>query len=337
MSSNHRLDLDLRLGFDPEYLPKFEENLFIEGPRTARRLTNFFALLLFATIIATYGVTSDSSTTVIGAMLVAPLMTPIIATTAAVVMGSTPRALRAFALTIAGAVLVICIAYLLTWVIPDATISFTENDEISSRTNPGLYALVTALGAGAAGAFITSRAEISDAIGGVAIAVALAPPLCVIGISLQQGQWDAASGAFLLFLTNYLATLLARGLVLMVVGLYKQGIMQGQAQFRRAGLLVFIVGILVISIPLAFTTYSGLMDLNDESNATLDVQTWLEDTTYVVESVEVNDNLVVATVDGSGELPDLQELANQLAGVLNGPVTVDLRIIRAIMSNSSFP
>ena len=134
-----------------------------------------------------------------------------------------------------------------------------------------------------------------------------------------------------------MSIVLAGNLVLMVVGLYKQGINQGIAQFRRAGLLVFIVGILVISIPLAFTTYSGLMDLTDESYATLDVQTWLQDTTYVVESVEVNDNLVVATVDGSGELPDLQELANQLASVLNRPVTVDLRIIQAIMSNSSFP
>lgn len=134
-----------------------------------------------------------------------------------------------------------------------------------------------------------------------------------------------------------MSIVLAGGLVLMVVGLYKQGINQGIAQFRRAGLLVFIVGILVISVPLAFTTYSGLMDLTDESYATLDVQTWLQDTTYVVESVEVNDNLVIATVDGNGELPDLQELANQLAMELNRPVTVDLRIIRAIMSNSSFP
>ena len=79
-----------RLGFDPSYLPEFEDKLFIEGPQTARRLTNFFALLLFATVIATYGVLSNSTATVIGAMIVAPLMGPIMATTAAVIMGSTP-------------------------------------------------------------------------------------------------------------------------------------------------------------------------------------------------------------------------------------------------------
>lgn len=337
MSSNTRLNLGSSLGFDPDYLPAFEENIFIEGPRTARSLTNFFALLLFATIIATYGVTSDSSATVIGAMLVAPLMTPILATTAAVVMGSRSRALRAFVLTIAGAVTVIFIAYLLTWVIPDATISFTNNQEISSRTNPGLYALVTAFGAGAAGAFIISRAEISDAIGGVAIAVALAPPLCVVGISLQQGQWDAASGAFLLFLTNYLATLVAGGLVLMVVGLDKLKGYPEQARFRRVGFRIFIVGTLLITIPLVYTAYTGLMSLVDNGKATLEVQSWLTGTSYMVESVDVNDDLVIATIDGSGELPPLRELTDQLAEQLNRPVTVDLRIIQAVMSNSSFP
>jgi hypothetical protein len=84
-----------RLGFDPAYLSVFEDKLFIEGPQTARRLTNFFALLLFATVIATYGVLSNSTATVIGAMIVAPLMGPIMATTSAVVMGSLPRAIRA--------------------------------------------------------------------------------------------------------------------------------------------------------------------------------------------------------------------------------------------------
>lgn len=171
-----------RLGFDPAYLATFEVKLFIEGPQTPRRLTNFFVLLLTATVIATYGVLSNSTATVIGAMIVAPLMGPIMATTAAVVMGSLPRAVRALLLTIVGIVTVILLAYLLSWVVPDVTISFTDNGEIASRINPGLYALATALGAGATGAFITSRAEIADSIGGVAIAISLVPPLCVVGI-----------------------------------------------------------------------------------------------------------------------------------------------------------
>ena len=337
MSSSTKLPFVSRLGFDPDYLPVFEGNLFIEGAQSNRRLTNFFALLLFATIIATYGVLSDATATVIGAMLVAPLMTPIIATTAAVVMGSASRTLRSLTLTFAGVVTVILIALLLTWVIPDATISFTDNEEINSRINPGLYALVTALGAGAAGAFITSRAEISDSLGGVAIAVALVPPLCVVGISLQERQWDAATGAFLLFLTNYFATLFAGSLVMLVMGLGKHGVKPKQARIRQVGVRLFLVGTLLLIIPLFQTAFTGLKDLKDNSVATLEVQKWLEGTSYEVVSVEVNDILVNASVAGDGELNPLQQLDDQLTTVLHHPVIVELSIIPTMMSNNSSP
>jgi uncharacterized membrane protein len=78
-------------------------------------------------------------------------------------------------------------------VVPDVTISFLSDAEITSRIHPGLYALFTALRAGAADAFITSRSEIAEALGGVAIAIALVPPLCVVGISLEQGQLGATA------------------------------------------------------------------------------------------------------------------------------------------------
>jgi len=261
MSSTALSSPQPKFGFDPDYLQAFEDKLFIEGPQTARRLTNFFALLLFATIIATYGVLSNSTATVIGAMIVAPLMGPIMAMTAAVVMGSMQRALQALTLTVAGIATVIIFSYLLSWVVPDVTISFTSNGEIASRINPGLFALLTALGAGAAGAFITSRAEIADSMGGVAIAISLVPPLCVVGISLQKGQLDAAGGAFLLFMTNFLAILLAGGMVLVVLGLGKLAASQEHAQVRRHGFILFVLGVLIVSIPLTLTTYQGVIRL----------------------------------------------------------------------------
>ncbi len=327
----------IKLGFDPDYLPAFEDKLFIEGPQTARRLTNFFALLLFATVIATYGVLSNSTATVIGAMIVAPLMGPIMATTAAVVMGSLPRALQAFTLTVAGIATVIIFSYLLSWVVPDVTISFTSNGEIASRINPGLFALLTALGAGAAGAFITSRAEIADSMGGVAIAISLVPPLCVVGISLQKGQLDAAGGAFLLFMTNFLAILLAGGVVLVVLGLGKLATTQKNAQVRRRGFILFIMGILIVTIPLTLTTYQGVIRATDNHKATAEVQKWLEGTSYQVVTVNVNDRIVITTVEGSGELKPVQELANQLAATLRRPLLVNLRTLPAQIGTSSSP
>jgi uncharacterized hydrophobic protein (TIGR00271 family) len=337
MTSPTQPALVTRLGFDPDYLLAFEEKLFIEGPQTARRLTNFFALLLFATVIATYGVLSNSTATVIGAMIVAPLMGPIMATTAAVIMGSTPRALRALALVVVGIVTVILSSYLLSWVVPDVTISFANNSEITSRINPGLYALLTALGAGAAGAFIISRAEIADSMGGVAIAISLVPPLCVVGISLRQGQLDAAAGALLLFMTNCLAILLAGGIVLLILGLGKTAISHEHVRVRRRGLVLFAVGVLLISIPLTLSAYQAVIHAAENNSATSKVGQWLEGTSYRVVTVNVNDQVVVATVEGAGELNPMQQLANEIAAALGRPVAVEMRTLPAQVSRSSQP
>jgi uncharacterized hydrophobic protein (TIGR00271 family) len=337
MSTIAQPALVTRLGFDPAYLPEFEDKLFIEGPQTARRLTNYFALLLFATVIATYGVLSSSTATVIGAMIVAPLMGPIMATTAAVVMGSPHRALRSFGLTVAGIVAVVFSAYLLSWVVPDITISFTTNGEIASRINPGLYALLTALGAGAAGAFITSRAEIADSMGGVAIAISLVPPLCVMGISLQQGQLAAAAGAFLLFMTNYLAILFAGGVILVVIGLGKMAVRRENASFRRRGFAVFAAGILLVSIPLSITAYQSLIHAKENQTATAEVHKWLEGTSYQIIAVSVNQGSATATIEGNGELKPLTRLADQLASALNRPMLLDLRTLPAQAVTSSSP
>ncbi len=337
MSVNTEPALFTRLGFDPAYLPTFEDKVFIEGPQTARRLTNFFTLLLLATVIATYGVLSNSTATVIGAMIVAPLMGPIMAITSAVVMGSLPRALRAFALTVAGIIAVILFSYLLSLIVPSFTISFTSDGEITSRINPGLYALLTALGAGAAGAFIISRAEIADALGGVAIAISLVPPLCVVGISLRAGQMSAARGSLLLFMTNFLAILFAGGVVLVIIGLGKSAASKEQLRFRRRGFILFIVCLLLVAIPLSVTAYQNITSIEDNNTATVTVQNWLQGTSYQVDTLSVNDRVVSVTVDGTGQLKPLQQLANQLARALRRAILLNLRTVPAQNSESQSP
>jgi len=337
MSANSEPALFTKLGFDPAYLSTFEDKLFIEGPQTARRLTNFFTLLLLATVIATYGVLSNSTATVIGAMIVAPLMGPMVATTSAVVMGSLPRALRAFALTIAGIVTVIIFSYLLSWVVPNVTISFTSNGEITSRINPGLLALLTALGAGAAGAFIVSRAEIADALGGVAIAISLVPPLCVVGISLRSGQMSAAIGSLLLFMTNFLAILFAGGVVLMIVGVGKSAISIEQKRLRRRGIILFVVCLVLITIPLSLTAYQNITSIEDNNTATVTVQNWLQGTSYQVDTVSVNGRVISVTIDGTGQTKPLQQLANQLARALGRPILLNVRTVPAQNSESRSP
>jgi uncharacterized hydrophobic protein (TIGR00271 family) len=328
MESSHDLQaLARKVGFDPNYLEAFERKLFIHGPQTARRLTNFFVLLLLATVIATYGVLSDSVATVIGAMIVAPLMGPIMATGAAVVMGSTKRALRSLALVAAGIAAVILLSTALAWLVPDVSISFTNNGEIASRISPGLIALLTALAAGAAGAYITAREEIADSMGGVAIAISLVPPLCVVGISINQGRWDAAAGAFTLFLTNFLAILLAGGITFMLVGLGRLAATSDLARMRRNAFILIVVATLLIAIPLGATSYQSFTNALENRAATAQVREWLEGSAYQVVGTTVDGRYVTASIDGIGELPLLKELADDLAATLGRPVVVHLRVI----------
>ncbi|MFV9505538.1 MAG: DUF389 domain-containing protein [Oscillochloridaceae bacterium umkhey_bin13] len=314
-------------GFDPAYLSTFENKLFIEGPTTARRLFNFFVLLLLATLIATYGLLSSSTATVIGAMIVAPLMGPIMATTAAVVMGSLPRALAAGGLVVLGVLSVIITALFLANLVPDGGIAFASNSEITSRIQPNLYALLTALGSGAAGAFILSREEIADSIGGVAIAISLVPPLCVVGIALQQGELAAALGAFILFLTNCLAILLAGGLVLWMVGLGRLAAGFEQIQLRRKGFIIFALGVLIVSIPLSITSYEAINLRLTTNQATSTIQTWLEGSNHEVMAVNLSGDRIYATIEGSGELPPAVTLAEALASNLRRPINLKLRRI----------
>ena len=315
------------LGFDPGYLDEFEAKVFIEGAQTRRRLVNFFVLLLLATVIANYGVLSNSIATVIGAMIVAPLMGPIMATTAAVVMGSAPRAWRSLVLVIIGVLCVIVFSALLTLVVPDITISFTNNGEIASRISPGIYALLTALGAGAAGAFIISRAEIADSMGGVAIAISLVPPLCVVGISISQGEWAAAGGALLLFLTNFFAILLAGGVVFMLIGLGRIVKDETQARLRRRSFVLIVLGTVLVAIPLTLTAFRTVVDTISRNKATTVVQEWLQGTSDRIVAVSVNGQLVTVTVEGVDQLKSVNELAKELEKALQHPVAVSLRVV----------
>lgn len=315
--------------FDFAYLQAFEAKIFIEGPQTERRLMNFFVLLLLATVIATFGLLSASTATVIGAMIVAPLMGPIMATAAAVVMGSWQRALRALALVVVGVASVVALSTLLGLAAPDITISFTENSELAARVSPGLYALITALAAGAAGAFIVERAEIADSMGGVAIAISLVPPLCVVGIALSVGQWADAWGAMLLFLTNFLAILFAGGLVFLISGLGRVATTKEEVIVRRRAFALIIAAGVLITIPLSVTSYNVLRDTNDTQKATAAVRDWLGATPSRIVAVQVHGGEVDVTVAGQTDTLQAQPLANRLSAILQRPILVYLRAIPA--------
>ena len=202
-----------------QYLPRIEDALFFDGPHRQRSLERFVVLMFFATLIASYGVIADSTATVIGAMLVAPLMTPVLAVAAAVVSGQMRRAGFALPIVVGGMAIVIGVAWIIGLLYQSGIISMTNNSQIVSRVSPRLVDLYAALGAGAVGAIATCRKDIADTMPGAAIAIALVPPLSVVGLALSQGAWGEAWGAMMLFLTNIFAILLAGSALFALLGL----------------------------------------------------------------------------------------------------------------------
>ena len=179
--------------FTPELVPPFDRKLFYEGARRRPYLERFGVLLVLSVVIATAGVLGDSTATVIGAMIVAPLMTPIMATTAALSPGAwTAPPARC------------------CWSAPgwrasspcrscsDCCTAASSTSLATARSPPGSTPSCSTSWRrwprAAPGAFCLSREDVANSLPGVAIAISLVPPLCVVGISLSARESGGGRG-----------------------------------------------------------------------------------------------------------------------------------------------
>jgi uncharacterized hydrophobic protein (TIGR00271 family) len=194
-------------------LEQMRENLLEESQFDL----NFIVLTVGSCLIATFGLVSNSAAVIIGAMIIAPLMMPLRGLAFGALEGD-PKLFRDGLKTIAIAT---GIATFISWFI-GYLIGLPEfGSEVLSRTQPTLLDLGIAVAAGGISGFAKVRPQVSDALAGTAIAVALMPPICVVGLSLSQGLWDYSWGAFLLYLTNLLGITLACMLVFISAGYTK--------------------------------------------------------------------------------------------------------------------
>lgn len=163
----------------------------------------FVVLTVGSSLIATLGLLANSAAVVIGAMVVAPWILPLQAMAFQVLRGRLPDFLQALRTLLLGVVIGLGVSVLVGSMV--ALPSF--GDEVIARTDPNLLDLGVALAAGGVAMFAKLRKEAISALAGLAIAVALVPPICVAGLSLSAGLLAQAVGAFLLFLTNLLGIL----------------------------------------------------------------------------------------------------------------------------------
>lgn len=203
---------------------------------------SYLVLMVLSTMLAVFGLFANSSPVVIGAMILAPLMAPIISMSMATLRQDKRMILDSLRTILAGMGLAFGFAVLLTWLTPIEL----PGEEILARTRPNLLDLGVAVVSGVAGAYAHAREEIAKTLAGVAIAVALVPPLAVAGIGLGWMEWNIFSGAVLLLGTNLAGMILAGALTFLVLGF---------SPFKLAtrGLLISLLAVAVLSIPLVLS------------------------------------------------------------------------------------
>ncbi len=160
--------------------------VLFEGPARRQRLSRFWILLALSSVIAAAGVVGDSTATVIGAMIVAPMMLPIQGTMLATILGDRVALTRSVVLVVLGAAAAIGIGFCVGLVDPNPVVAAT-NSEVAGRVSPRLIDLLAALATGLVGSIALIRRDISDTLPGVAIAISLVPPLAVVGLTAESG------------------------------------------------------------------------------------------------------------------------------------------------------
>jgi len=216
--------------------------------------TDFIALICLSTAIATLGLMQNSAAVVIGAMLVAPLMTPLIGCGLAVVQGNGYLMRNASKSVLMGFLVALFIAMLMGMVIPHAGIT----SEMLSRGKPNALDLAVALISGIAAAYATARPNLLGALPGVAIAAALVPPIATSGVALSHGDYVTSAGAAMLFFTNIIAIVLGAAGALFAVGMQAQHLHTKEKRWTRHAVMGLTVGAVILAIPLIYFLYDSL-------------------------------------------------------------------------------
>lgn len=312
---------------EPQGRAELVETLFFESPNKVAKLASFWVMMVLATGIATFAIIQDSTAVVIGAMLVAPLMTPIMGVSAAAVNGWPQRLFRSLVLVLVAAAAAVAMAWLIAAWLPSVG-DLATNSQIASRVEPSLLDFCIAVFAGAAGAYATVDPRVSSSLSGVAIAVALVPPLSVVGVTLRNGDLSSAEGAALLFLTNVVSIVLAAVTVFVLMGFAALPPDRDQRAHLRRVIGVFGVGALVILLPLSFTSQDLWNEAADEGAARAVLDEWLPtDDTLRYTDVEAEGHRIDFTLSGPAVPRNTDELVSALAERLGYHPEVTIRLV----------
>ncbi|MEW5988882.1 MAG: DUF389 domain-containing protein [Chloroflexota bacterium] len=232
-------------------------DIYARIQRGSQPTLDFFVLIVLSAAIAALGLLLNSAAVIIGAMLVAPLMSPIIGVGMAIVLGEASFLRQSLTTALRGMTLAILVGLLSGLARPGQPLTA----ELLGRVQPSLLDLGVALFSGLAAAYALCRSEAAAALPGVAIAAALVPPLATVGISWATGYTRQGLGALLLFTTNFVAISSAAALVFLSLG-FRPAVSQKARRLTQARTFRVALGLLIaITLLLGYTTYSLAQEL----------------------------------------------------------------------------
>lgn len=292
----------------------------IDSIRGESMLTSHYIFMtVMSAGIAVLGLLLSSPAVVIGAMLLSPLMSPIIGSGFAMATGDIVwlrRCLRALAI---GAGLAIAFCALIVLLSPLQTVT----DEIAARTRPNLFDLLVALFSALAGAYATIRGKMGTIVG-VAIATALMPPLAVVGFGLATLNWTVFGGALMLFVTNLMTIAFTAAIMARLYG-FRSRLTEKQNRLQD---IVIAFSFILLAVPLALTlrTIAWEANASRQIRATID-EVFVEDAR--IDQLDVKYNMVPLRIEASVLTPQFAEQADsdvsrRLERLLGRPVDVEI-------------
>ncbi|PZX46465.1 DUF389 domain-containing protein [Algoriphagus chordae] len=218
------------------------KDLFSLLRKNSMTSSTYLVLMALSTMIATFGLFGDSAPVVIGAMILAPLMGPIISLAMGALRQDSLLIKNSFITIFWGVIIGLFFSILISLITPLEVL----NDQILARIRPNLLDLGIAIASGIAGAYAYSKEEINKTLAGVAISVALVPPLAVAGIGIGWMDWGVFGGAMLLLGTNLAGIVMSASLTFLMLGF---------SPFRLAkrGLLISLGILIAIALPLGLS------------------------------------------------------------------------------------
>ncbi len=273
-----------------------KEYILVRLSKDSSPSVDYFVLIMLSSIIATMGLITNSAAVIIGAMLVAPLMSPILGLSLSSVAGEHLTVEKAILALFQGVILAITLSCILSFLAYHTPFIILEDipPEILARTKPSPFDLIIALAGGAAAAYALAQPDLSEALPGVAISTALMPPLCTVGIGIAILEPTIIFGALILFLTNLFAISFAGTLVFIAMGFRPK---RFEKTWHGIPMNVLIAAILVlcITIPLIFISLQFVRTANlsnEIHNAVLQELPMIDEAHLVNITIDSSDSLL---------------------------------------------